>query len=100
MISEWRNSKMIVLLCVVMMARSVQSFVQGFFVDETGTYGRDCELYSGSVTSKYSAKSYSEVIFWFFSHQLSARENLRSNPILANGKYDFNKHTEYIQGCN
>mmetsp|Transcript_24257 Transcript_24257/g.30072 ORF Transcript_24257/g.30072 Transcript_24257/m.30072 type:complete len:121 (+) Transcript_24257:12-374(+) len=27
-----------------------QGFIQGFSIDDTGDYSRDCELYSGSVT--------------------------------------------------
>ena len=29
-------------------------FITNYDIDNSGTYGRDCEIYSGSVTSKYS----------------------------------------------
>jgi hypothetical protein len=39
--------------CLLLQTTSAQSFITGFAIDSTGSYGKECELYSGSITSKY-----------------------------------------------
>lgn len=44
---------MIAVLCKLTWAGG---FITGYKIDSSGDFGRDCKLYSGSVTSKYTFK--------------------------------------------
>ena len=39
------------------------SFIEGFEIDNSGAYGRDCEMISASVTSKYNKNVSHQVLF-------------------------------------
>lgn len=43
------------LLCFLAQHVEAQN-IFGFPIDETGSYGRDCQVFSGSVSSKWNQK--------------------------------------------
>ena len=94
------KSFLLTIALLICLSRLVQGFIQGFTIDDSGTYGRDCELYSGSVTSKSISFAGPDFLTWFlilWSYQLPTRQQLRGHPVGNDGEYNHIGYSERVQ---